>query len=88
MYISDAPVCDAAALSGSAFVSRNEVEQAAQSRLHASPYPSLKRLKCEFNRGQLVLRGPVHSFFEKQMAQEAIAGVQGVEQIVNGIEVG
>jgi osmotically-inducible protein OsmY len=37
--------------------------------------------------GQVVLKGNVGSFFQKQMAQEAIRRVDGVERINNMLEV-
>ena len=58
-----------------------------QSRLRAIPYPSIQRLNCDFANGRLFLRGRVPSFFEKQVAQEALADLEGIDQIVNGVEV-
>jgi osmotically-inducible protein OsmY len=37
--------------------------------------------------GHVVLKGSVRSFFEKQMAQEAIRRVDGVQMIDNLLEV-
>ena len=42
---------------------------------------------CEFQSGRLVLQGQVPSFYHKQLAQEAVAGLEGVAQVVNDIEV-
>ena len=63
------------------------IEALVQSRLRGSPYPSVQRLNCDIEDGRVVLSGRVRSFFEKQVAQESIAGVEGVDQIVNGVEV-
>lgn len=63
------------------------VEALVQSRLRGSPYPSIQRLNCDCEDGRVVLSGRVRSFFEKQVAQESIANLDGVDQIVNGVEV-
>jgi len=46
-----------------------------------------QRIWCEFDRGRLYLRGQVPSYFFKQIAQEAVADMENVRQIVNEIEV-
>lgn len=65
----------------------SRIEYLVQSRLRGSPYPSIQRLNCDVVDGRVVLRGRVLSFFEKQVAQESISDVAGIEQIVNGVEV-
>jgi osmotically-inducible protein OsmY len=47
----------------------------------------MQRLWCEFENGRLVLHGQVPSFYFKQLAQEAVANLDGVRQVVNEIEV-
>ena len=64
-----------------------KVTRAAQVRLQQSPHVILREVSCEFDQGVLVLRGRVPSFYYKQLAQEAIAHVEGVVQVVNKIEV-
>lgn len=59
----------------------------AQQRLRAVPYASSRLLRCEYRQGLLILRGQVESYYEKQLAQEAVAGLEGVSQVVNEIEV-
>jgi osmotically-inducible protein OsmY len=44
-------------------------------------------LRFETEQGRVVLKGVVRSFFQKQMAQEALRRVDGVEQIFNELEV-
>ena len=51
------------------------------------PHLKMQRLWCEFDEGQLTLRGQVPSFYFKQLAQEAVAGLDGVRQVINEIEV-
>lgn len=56
--------------------------------LTTSPYlPSRRQVRIEAADGQVVLKGSVQSFFEKQMAQEAIRRVDGVQAINNQLEV-
>ncbi len=56
-------------------------------RLRESPYIAVRRLSCEFADGVLTLRGNVASFFHKQIAQQSVAGLDGVDQINNQIVV-
>ncbi len=62
--------------------------EAAKECLAASPYQPLRRILCECDRGVLVLRGRLPSFYYKQLAQEAVARVRGVARVLNEIEVG
>ena len=55
--------------------------------LQKSPYLDLTMLTYETNGGCVVLRGIVPSYFEKQMAQESIRWVEGVDEIFNELEV-
>ena len=65
----------------------NHVLEAANDRLSRSTYPLLGRLACEYHDGVLVLSGRVRSFYEKQLAQESVRSLVGVDQIVNDVEV-
>jgi osmotically-inducible protein OsmY len=49
--------------------------------------PSRRQLRVEAANGHVVLQGSVGSFFEKQMAQEAIRRIDGVQRIDNRLEV-
>ena len=51
------------------------------------PYVPNRRVSVEAADGRVVLKGNVGSFFQKQMAQEAIRRVDGVELIDNLLEV-
>jgi osmotically-inducible protein OsmY len=55
--------------------------------LEQSPYIAPKTLRFETKEGRVTLRGRVGSFFQKQMAQEALRRVAGVEEIANELEV-
>lgn len=62
-----------------------------QDRVHnalkRSPYLAQRGLMAETNEGRVTIRGEVTSFFEKQMAQEAIRRIEGIEVIDNQLEV-
>ena len=66
---------------------RKAVEEAAEMRLKSSPYPSIQRVNCDFKKGRLTLHGRVSTFFEKQIAQQAVIGLDGVRRLENRIEV-
>ncbi len=52
-----------------------------------SPYVRGRNLRFEATHGRIVLRGVVQSYYQKQMAQEAVRHVDGVEDILNQLEV-
>jgi osmotically-inducible protein OsmY len=55
--------------------------------LERSPYIARRSLRFETAEGRVTLRGVVHSYFQKQMAQEALRHVDGVAEIANELEV-
>jgi len=59
----------------------------AMDRLRDSPYRALRKVSCECRLGVLFLRGRLFSFHETQMAQETVARIDGVTQVVNEVEV-
>jgi hypothetical protein len=63
------------------------VTKQVQEVLRTSPYSPIRRVACAYDDGLLVLRGSLRTFFHKQLAQEAVARVDGVRQVVNEIEV-
>jgi osmotically-inducible protein OsmY len=63
------------------------IAEVAMERLRDSPYKALRRISCECKQGILFLRGRLFSFHEKQVAQESVARVNGVTQVVNEIQV-
>jgi carbon storage regulator CsrA len=69
-------------------ICRSELKSlAAKQRLQTHTHLSLQRILCDFEKGRLFLRGQVPSFYLKQLAQTAVAGLDGVRQVVNEIEV-
>jgi len=58
----------------------------ATDRLHQAPY-GLLDVSCQYDQGRLRLRGKVSSFYQKQLAQEALRDLVCIHQIVNDIVV-
>ncbi len=52
-----------------------------------SPHLRSHKLHVEIQQGHVVLRGVVNSYYTKQMAQETLRRVAGVERIENQLEV-
>lgn len=55
--------------------------------LARNPYLFGRDLRFETAAGRVILRGVVHSYFQKQMAQEALRRVDGIQEILNELEV-
>jgi osmotically-inducible protein OsmY len=55
--------------------------------LRTSPFLPQRKLRIEAHEGHVTLRGRVGSFFQKQMAQEAVRRVDGVDLVSNHLEV-
>jgi osmotically-inducible protein OsmY len=66
---------------------RSEIGEAARICLRRQPRLALAHVWCEYRAGVLVLRGHVPTYFLKQLAQETVRRVDGVEVIENDIEV-
>jgi hypothetical protein len=52
-----------------------------------NPYFSRRHLRFEAEDGRVVLSGVVGTYFQKQMAQEIVRRIEGVEEIDNCLEV-
>ena len=63
------------------------IAEAAHVRLQHSPYQAIRGISCRFDNGVLTLLGRVPTFHHKQLAQTAVAGLSGVKQVDNQIEV-
>jgi hypothetical protein len=59
----------------------------AERLLRSNPYLALKNVSCDWRDGVLVLCGCLPSYYLKQLAQEAVASLEGVERIDNQIQV-
>jgi osmotically-inducible protein OsmY len=63
------------------------VTDQAESRLRAHSYLALKNISCDYRDGVLTLRGCLPTYYLKQVAQAAVGQLDGVQRIVNEIEV-
>jgi hypothetical protein len=64
-----------------------EVVERAESELRRNAYVALKNIGCEYHEGVLTLHGCLPSYYLKQLAQEAVARVNGIVRIDNQIAV-
>jgi osmotically-inducible protein OsmY len=55
--------------------------------LQESAYMAIRSVSCKYDQDVLFLRGRLTSYYEKQVAQEAVRDLEGVVQVVNQIEV-
>ncbi len=63
------------------------VVHTAEDRLGASSHLFLRHVECHLEEGTLCLEGKVPSFYLKQTAQSLLQSLDGVERIVNRLEV-
>ena len=68
-------------------IDAKKIAEAARHRILHQPHLTQQRIWCECEQGRLSLRGQVPSFYFKQLAQEAVVGMEGVCQVINEIEV-
>lgn len=76
-----------AAGTGPAMPGPAHVATQAEARLRSRPYRALHEVCCAYRQGVLTLRGCLPSYYLKQLAQAAVAGIEGVQRIDNQIEV-
>jgi osmotically-inducible protein OsmY len=57
------------------------------SAIKGNPHLNGHQVFCQEESGIVVLHGRVKSFFQKQMAQEALKRLDGVERVINELEV-
>jgi osmotically-inducible protein OsmY len=63
------------------------LQRRVENALARSPYVARKKLRFESEQGRVTLHGTVDSFFQKQMAQETVRRLDGVDSIENQLEV-
>jgi hypothetical protein len=63
------------------------ITEMAERKLHSQPYQPLKNISCDWRDGVLVLQGSLPSYYLKQVAQEVVARLEGVDAIDNQIRV-
>ena len=61
----------------------HESAEAARDCLQRSSYYPIRSVSCERRQGVLFLRGPLPTFYLQQLAQEAVAKVEGILRVVN-----
>ena len=64
-----------------------KIQKQAEVILRKSAYAQLHRVRCEVVDRTLFLRGDVSSFHIKQMAQEELRDIEGIDQIYNFVQV-
>jgi len=57
------------------------------SAIKGNPHLNGHQVFCQEESGIVVLHGRVKSYFQKQMAQEALKRLAGVERVINELEV-
>jgi len=65
----------------------SSVSQLAERRLQESPYFYLRALSCQFTDGVLTLRGRVPYEQLGQAAENIVARIDGVHEVINCVEV-
>jgi osmotically-inducible protein OsmY len=55
--------------------------------LRRDPYLARRNLRFENLEGKVKLSGVVQSYYQKQMAQEVVRRIDGVERVENDLEV-
>jgi len=68
-------------------MANSQLADRAQSALEKSPYLPRRNLRLETEAGRITLKGVVASYYQKQMAQETLRQLEGVDHIENNLEV-
>lgn len=55
--------------------------------LERNPHVRKRNLRFETDQGRVILRGVVGTYYQKQMAQEALRHIDGIHEIANELEV-
>lgn len=64
-----------------------ELRVRVDSAIKDSPHLAGHQVFCQEESGIVVLHGRVNSFYQKQMAQEALRKLHGIEKVINELEV-
>ena len=67
--------------------SARDVRNRVQQRLSSCPYSQVRRTTFTVQNGVVVLEGEVSAFYFKQIAQNVVCGVEGVQRVDNTIDV-
>ena len=60
---------------------------AALKLLHSSGYTAMQRLRCEVTDAVVIVHGILPSYYLKQMAQTIIQRLEGIQSVMNLVEV-
>ncbi len=52
-----------------------------------NPHLNVRKMRFAARGSEVVINGQVESFFEKQMAQETVKRIDGVQTVINQLEV-
>ncbi|MGE3317550.1 MAG: BON domain-containing protein [Planctomycetaceae bacterium] len=66
---------------------KHSLQELVHSTLARSPYLAGRNVRIDVEQDDVVLSGVVHTYYQKQMAQEAIRQMSGVSRVRNEIEV-
>ena len=69
------------------FSGSSEVIESAKDSLQRKLYTAAHGVSCDYCNGVLYLAGRSNSFYEKQMAQEVVLRLDGVQRIENQLQV-
>jgi osmotically-inducible protein OsmY len=62
-------------------------EEKVSSALRQNPHLQSRNLRFEASEGRVTLRGQVNSWYQKQMAQETLLRLEGIDSVENQLEV-
>jgi osmotically-inducible protein OsmY len=62
-------------------------EEKVSSALRQNPHLQTRNLRFETSEGRVTLRGQVNSWYQKQMAQETLLRLDGIDRVENHLEV-
>ena len=68
-------------------VKDDRLRAAAETRLGSSHHYAIRRIRCDVVSGVVVLTGVVSSYYIKQLAQEAVMGINYQSGVENRLEV-
>ncbi len=69
------------------FHEAHDLEHRVHFVLSRNPYLGKRDVRCEIVDQDVVLKGSVRTYYQKQMAQESLRNISGVRRIMNELEV-
>jgi osmotically-inducible protein OsmY len=64
-----------------------EFEERVSTALRQNPHLHTRNLRFEASEGRVTLKGQVSSWYQKQMAQETLFRLDGIDRVENQLEV-